>query len=86
MHFMDKEDCFACMDSLIGSKKHSLDKNIADYCITAKTFQDSLKKWKVCKVTPRGGLIEFILINSRQFCPEGDIWVFMGDVLVIHLC
>lgn len=47
MHFMDKEDCFACVDSLIGSKKYNLDKSATNYCITAKTFQDSLKKWKV---------------------------------------
>ena len=51
MHFMDKEDCFACVDSLFTSKKHALDKNVTDYSITAKTFQDSLKKWKVRSVS-----------------------------------
>jgi hypothetical protein len=47
MHFMDKEDCFACIDSIFSSKKYKLDKTTTDYCLTAKTFQDALKKWKV---------------------------------------
>jgi hypothetical protein len=44
---MDKEDCFACIDSIFSSRKYNLDKSATDYCITAKTFQDALKKWKV---------------------------------------
>jgi hypothetical protein len=47
---MDKEDCFACIDSIFSSKKYSLDKTTTDYCLTAKTFQDALKKWKVFAV------------------------------------
>ena len=47
MHFMGKEDCFACMDYIFSSKKHGLDKSATAYCLTAKTFQDALKTWKV---------------------------------------
>lgn len=47
MHFMDKEDCFACIDSIFTSRKYKLDKSTKEYCLTGKTFQDALKKWKV---------------------------------------
>ena len=47
MHFMDKEDCFACIDSMFSSRKYSLDKSTTDYCIRAATFQEALEKWKV---------------------------------------